>query len=122
MTTAPSLPISASTRLCAVFGQPVRHSASPAMHNAGFAALGLDFRYIACEVAPERLKEALDAYLKDYAERALKQMQQSGSDPQAEQGGRTIRPEDLKSLLDKMQEMAKNGADRKSTRLNSSHT
>lgn len=58
----------------------------------------------------DRLKDALDAYLKDYAERALKQMQQSGNELQPEQQGRTIRPEDLKSLLDKMQEMAKNGA------------
>ena len=33
-----------ATRLCAVFGSPIRHSASPAMHNAAFAALGLDWR------------------------------------------------------------------------------
>ena len=31
--------VSASTRLCAVYGFPVRHSASPAMQNAGIAAL-----------------------------------------------------------------------------------
>jgi shikimate dehydrogenase len=53
------LPISASTRLCAVYGFPVRHSASPAMQNAGIAALGLDWRYVACAVRPETLKEAL---------------------------------------------------------------
>lgn len=53
------LPISASTRLCAVYGHPVRHSASPAMQNAGIAALGLDWRYVACAVRPETLKEAL---------------------------------------------------------------
>lgn len=53
------VPISASTRLCAVYGRPVRHSASPAMQNAGIAALGLDWRYVACEVLPETLKEAL---------------------------------------------------------------
>ena len=52
--------ISAATRLCAVFGAPIRHSASPAMHNAAFAHLGLDWRYLAFEVQPERLKEALD--------------------------------------------------------------
>ncbi len=52
-------PISASTRLCAVYGHPVRHSASPAMQNAGIAALGLDWRYVACAVRPETLKEAL---------------------------------------------------------------
>ena len=35
-------PIRATTRLCAVFGHPIGHSASPAMQNAGIAALGLD--------------------------------------------------------------------------------
>ena len=59
MTPSAHRPISAQTRLCAVFGAPIRHSASPAMHNAGFATLGLDWRYVACEVAPERLMEAL---------------------------------------------------------------
>ncbi|HTI73165.1 MAG TPA: shikimate dehydrogenase [Candidatus Limnocylindria bacterium] len=56
---APSQTLSATTRLCAVFGAPIRHSASPAMHNAAFAALGLDWRYAACEVNPAHLGEAL---------------------------------------------------------------
>ncbi len=30
------------------------------MHNAAFAALGLDWRYVACEVAPENLAAALE--------------------------------------------------------------
>ena len=30
------------------------------MHNAAFAALGLDWRYVACEVAPENLATALE--------------------------------------------------------------
>ncbi|HWC60104.1 MAG TPA: hypothetical protein VHC44_10470, partial [Verrucomicrobiae bacterium] len=51
-------PIDASTRMCAVYGFPIRHSASPAMQNAGIAALGLNWRYIACEVAPETLRAA----------------------------------------------------------------
>ena len=41
----------ASTRLAAVIGSPVRHSLSPAMHNAAFGALGLDWVYLAFEVA-----------------------------------------------------------------------
>jgi len=49
----------ASTRFCAVFGHPVRHSASPAMHNPALAALGLDWRYLACDVRPDRLREAI---------------------------------------------------------------
>ena len=52
-------PIRATTRLCAVFGHPIAHSASPAMQNAGIAALGLDWRYVACDVHPDRLREAI---------------------------------------------------------------
>jgi shikimate dehydrogenase len=51
--------INAATRLCAVFGSPIRHSASPAMHNAAFAALGLDWRYLAFEVDPKNLRAAI---------------------------------------------------------------
>jgi shikimate dehydrogenase len=54
------LPINASTRFCAVYGQPVRHSASPAMQNAGLAALGLNWRYLAFEVAPDQLGTAIE--------------------------------------------------------------
>lgn len=52
-------PLDASTRICAVYGHPVRHSASPAMQNAGIAELALNWRYLACEVAPEDLRVAL---------------------------------------------------------------
>jgi shikimate dehydrogenase len=38
------------TRLAAVIGDPVRHSLSPVLHNAGFRALGLDWAYVAFEV------------------------------------------------------------------------
>jgi shikimate dehydrogenase len=44
--------ISGSTRLAAVIGSPVRHSLSPALHNAAFEAGGLDWRFVAFEVAP----------------------------------------------------------------------
>jgi shikimate dehydrogenase len=53
------LPLSATTRFCAVYGHPVKHSASPAMQNAGMAALGLNWRYLAFDVYPEQLREAL---------------------------------------------------------------
>jgi len=52
-------PLDARTRYCAVFGFPVKHSASPAMQNAGMAALGLDWRYVAFEVRPEELRPSL---------------------------------------------------------------
>jgi len=51
--------INAATRLCAVYGFPIRHSASPAMHNAAFTALGLNWRYLACEVHPGDLRAAI---------------------------------------------------------------
>jgi len=54
-----AVPINARTRYCAVFGHPVRHSASPAMQNAGMASLELNWRYLACDVRPEELREAL---------------------------------------------------------------
>ena len=46
------------TRLAAVIGFPVRHSLSPAMHNAAFRELGLDWIYVACEVAPGAVEAA----------------------------------------------------------------
>jgi shikimate dehydrogenase len=51
--------INASTRLCGVYGFPIRHSASPAMHNAAFARLGLNWRYLAFEVHPDNLRAAI---------------------------------------------------------------
>ena len=51
--------INSATRLCAVYGFPIRHSASPAMHNAAFAKLGLNWRYLAFEVHPDNLRAAI---------------------------------------------------------------
>ncbi len=42
-----------------VLGHPIGHSRSPAMHGAAFAALGLPHRYLAFEVTPEGLQDAL---------------------------------------------------------------
>ncbi len=42
-----------------MIGYPVRHTLSPAMHNASFAAEGLDFVYVALEVTPEDLPAAV---------------------------------------------------------------
>jgi shikimate dehydrogenase len=42
--------ISVNTKLCAVIGNPIGHSLSPAIHNAAFAARGLDFVYLAFQV------------------------------------------------------------------------
>jgi len=50
----------AHTRLAAVIGSPVRHSLSPAMHNAAFRELDLDWLYLAFEVAPDSVGAAFD--------------------------------------------------------------
>jgi len=52
-------PIAATTRYCAVYGHPIKHSASPALQNAGMAALKLNWRYLAFEVHPENLRDAI---------------------------------------------------------------
>src|SRR5436190_11267689 len=51
--------ITATTRICAVYGHPIKHSASPTMQNAGIAALGLNWRYVAFDVHPDNLREAI---------------------------------------------------------------
>lgn len=49
----------AETKVAGVIGWPVRHSQSPALHNAGFAATGLDWVYLAFPVPPGRVPDAL---------------------------------------------------------------
>lgn len=51
-------PLSSSTQLCAVIGNPIGHSLSPAIHNAAFQSLDLDFVYLAFPV--EDVKGALE--------------------------------------------------------------
>jgi shikimate dehydrogenase len=53
--------VGGSTRLAAIIGDPVRHSLSPAMHNAAFAATGLDWVFVALPVERGAGARALDA-------------------------------------------------------------
>lgn len=53
------LAISADTQLCGIALHPAGHSRSPAMHNAAFAALGIDAAYLAFDVLPEDLAAAI---------------------------------------------------------------
>lgn len=50
-----------TTRVAAVIGSPVRHSLSPVIHNAAFAELGLDWTYLAFDVAAGDARAALRA-------------------------------------------------------------
>jgi shikimate dehydrogenase len=51
--------IGGKTTLLALIGQPVGHSLSPRMHNAAFAADGLDFAYVCLDVDPDALPDAV---------------------------------------------------------------
>jgi shikimate dehydrogenase len=46
-------------KIVGIIGYPLGHSVSPAMHNAAFKELGLDYEYIPFEVEPADLPEAL---------------------------------------------------------------
>lgn len=49
------------TRICGIFGYPVHHTFSPAMHNAAFAVLGLNFIYVPFLVPADSLPAAVTA-------------------------------------------------------------
>ncbi|BAN02346.1 shikimate dehydrogenase [Ilumatobacter coccineus] len=48
-------------KLAAVIGSPVAHSLSPAIHRAAFEAAGVDWSYVAFDVAEGRADEAIAA-------------------------------------------------------------
>jgi shikimate dehydrogenase len=48
-------------RLAALIGSPVEHSLSPVIHQAAFDSAGVDWAYVAFDVAPGRAADALDA-------------------------------------------------------------
>lgn len=54
-------PPGGATRVAAVIGDPIGHSLSPAIQNAGFAAAGLDWVFVALRVAPGDAAGALAA-------------------------------------------------------------
>lgn len=51
--------IDGGTRLVGVIGHPVEHSRSPAMHNAAFEALSMNWRYLPFPVAPGMVETAV---------------------------------------------------------------
>jgi len=52
--------ITGKTRLCALLGDPVEHTMSPAMHNAAFRKLGLDYVYLPFRVSAADLPNAVN--------------------------------------------------------------
>ncbi len=53
------MPVTASTALCGIVLHPAGHTRSPAMHNAAYAALGLDALYVVFDVPESRLRDAI---------------------------------------------------------------
>jgi shikimate dehydrogenase len=47
------------TQIVGLIGWPVEHSRSPRMHNAAFAALGLDWHYVLLPTPPDQLEAAI---------------------------------------------------------------
>src|ERR1039457_545222 len=51
--------IDGSTTIVGIFGSPIKHTASPAMHNAAFGAFEMNWAYLAFRVDPQNLRSAL---------------------------------------------------------------
>jgi shikimate dehydrogenase len=53
--------ISGKTKITGIFGNPIEHTLSPAMHNSAFHALQMDICYVPFRVTPEHLPEAVQS-------------------------------------------------------------
>ena len=52
--------VSSKTKTIGLIGNPVEHSVSPAMHNAAFKELDLDYIYLTFKVEEGLVEKALD--------------------------------------------------------------
>lgn len=52
--------IDGKTKILGVIGDPIEHTFSPAMHNAGLKELGLNYIYLPFHVKPDRLSLAIE--------------------------------------------------------------
>ena len=59
MTASAERRVGGATNVVGIIGWPVDHSLSPAIHNAAFAASGLDWTYVPLPAPPDRLPAAL---------------------------------------------------------------
>lgn len=53
--------INGKTKITGLYGYPVEHTLSPAMHNAAFKELGLNYCYVPFLVHPDYLENAVKA-------------------------------------------------------------
>ena len=51
--------VDGKTKILGVIGDPIEHTFSPAMHNAGLKELGLNYIYLPFHVKPDRLSSAI---------------------------------------------------------------
>lgn len=63
-----SIKITGNTQIVGLFGDPVKHTLSPSMHNAAFRHLGIDYAYLPFHVR----EQDLGAALKGIADMGLK--------------------------------------------------
>ena len=54
--------ITGHTELLGLIATPIRHSKSPVMHNAACRALGLDYAYLAFDIQPDQLEDAVKGF------------------------------------------------------------
>ena len=54
--------ITGHTELLGLVATPIRHSKSPVMHNAACRALGLDYAYLAFDIQPDQLEDAVKGF------------------------------------------------------------
>lgn len=55
--------LNGKTKVCGLFGFPVEHSFSPAMHNAAFQSSGLNWAYLPFPVLPDQLAMAVQGII-----------------------------------------------------------
>ena len=63
MSVSAEVRVGGTTHVVGVIGWPVSHSLSPAIHNAAFAAAGLNWTYVPLPVRPEWLRPALVGFV-----------------------------------------------------------
>ncbi len=54
--------INSETNILCLIGHPIKHSMSPIMHNVALQNLGLNYVYLAFDITPDRLKNAINSF------------------------------------------------------------